>query len=76
MFSALLILFPLSYFHTLNVRSNRYRPFMHFLFWIFIANFFFLMWLGGKPAYQPFVFLSQFATILYFSYFFILMIIG
>ena len=66
MFSALLILFPLSYFQTISIRSNRYRPLFLFFFWIFIFNFFFLMWLGGKPAYQPFVFLSQLSTIFYF----------
>ena len=69
MFSALLILFPLTYFQTNNIRSNRYRPFMHICFWIFIMNFLFLMWLGNKPAYQPYVFLSQMSTVIYFSYF-------
>ena len=44
MFGALLILFPLSFFHTLNVRVNRYKPLLQFLFWIFVFNFFFLMW--------------------------------
>ncbi len=76
MFSALLILFPLTIFQTTNIRSNRYRPISLFLFWIFVFNFFFLLWLGGKPAYQPYVYLSQFATILYFLYFFILFILG
>ena len=76
MFSALLILFPLSYFQTINIRSNRFRPIFHFIFWIFIFNFFFLMWLGGKPAYQPYVFLSQLSTLIYYLYFIILMIFG
>ena len=76
MFSALLILFLLPIFQTLNLRSNRYRPFLRQIFWIFVANFLFLMFLGGKPAYEPYVFQSQVSTILYFAYFFILMLIG
>ena len=76
MFSALLILFQLTIFQTINLRSNKYRPILHLYFWIFIFNFFFQMWLGGKPAYQPYVFLSQMSTILYFSYYIILMILG
>lgn len=36
MFGALLILFPLAYFQTYNLRSNRYRPLLNFLFWIFV----------------------------------------
>jgi ubiquinol-cytochrome c reductase cytochrome b subunit len=76
MFSALIILIPLSFFHTLNIRSNRYRPLLNLFFWIFAFNFLFLMWLGAKPIAQPFTLLGQLATLLYFSYFFTLMLIG
>ena len=76
MFGALLILFPLALVQTQNIRVNRFKPLLQFLFWIFVGNFFFLMWLGGKPAYQPYVFLSQLSTVIYFSYFVILMAIG
>ncbi len=76
MVGALLILFPLSFFQTQNLRVNRFRPLLQLLFWIFVFNFFFLMWLGGKPAYQPYVFLSQVSTVIYFAYFIIQMILG
>jgi ubiquinol-cytochrome c reductase cytochrome b subunit len=76
MFSALLILIPLSLINTLNIRSNRYRPILNLLYWIFVANFLFLIWLGAKPASDPFPFLGQIATVIYFSYFIILMILG
>jgi ubiquinol-cytochrome c reductase cytochrome b subunit len=42
--SALLILIPLSFIHTLNIRSLRYRPIINLLFWIFVFNFLFLIW--------------------------------
>jgi ubiquinol-cytochrome c reductase cytochrome b subunit len=76
MFSALIILIPLSLINTLNIRSNRYRPILNLLYWIFVANFIFLIWLGAKPASDPFPFLGQIATVIYFSYFIILMILG
>jgi quinol-cytochrome oxidoreductase complex cytochrome b subunit len=76
MFSALLILIPLSLIHSLNIRSNRYRPIINLLFWVFVFNFFFLIWLGAKPIAQPFTMLGQIATFIYFAFFIILMIIG
>ena len=76
MFSALLILIPLSFIQTLNLRSNRYRPILNLLFWIFVFNFLFLLWLGAKPIAQPYTILSQLATMFYFLYFIILMILG
>ena len=75
-FSALIILFPLAFIKTLNLRSNRYRPLMHFLFWLFVFNFFFLLWLGAKPIAQPYTLFSQISTFLYFLYFIFLMIMG
>lgn len=76
MFSALQILIPISFLGTQNVRSLKFKPFMHFLFWFFVMNFFFQMWQGNKPAYQPYVLLSQISTVFYFSYFFLLILQG
>lgn len=76
MFGALLILIPLSFVHSLNIRSNRYRPFINILFWIFVFNFLFLLWLGSKPIDQPYIFLGQLSTTYYFLYFILLMILG
>lgn len=73
---ALLILFPLAFFHTYNLRSNRYRPILHILFWIFVFNFLFLLWVGAKPISQPYIILGQISTVIYFSYFILLMILG
>jgi quinol-cytochrome oxidoreductase complex cytochrome b subunit len=76
MFSALIILIPLSFIHTLNLRSNRYRPVFNFLFWVFVFNFLFLLWLGAKPVAEPYTMLGQLATTFYFLYFILLMLIG
>ena len=76
MFSALLILIPLSFFHTLNIRSMRYRPILNLCYWIFVFNFAFLIWLGAKPIAQPFTLLGQIATAIYFGFFILMMILG
>lgn len=76
MFLALIILIPLSFIHTLNLRSNRFRPLFNFLFWIFVFNFLFLLILGAKPIAQPYTILGQICTVIYFSYFLLLMLIG
>ena len=47
---------PLSFWHMVS-------------FWLFVATFFILLFLGGKPATAPYVNLSQAATFHYFFYF-------
>jgi ubiquinol-cytochrome c reductase cytochrome b subunit len=76
MFGSLLILIPLGLFHTLNLRSNRYKPLLQFFFWVFVFNFFFLLILGAKPIAEPYTLLGQISTLIYFSYFIILIFIG
>lgn len=69
MFTALLILIPLSFLITTQHKSLNFRPFYKFLFWFFVFNFFLLSYLGGKPVAEPFITLAQISTIIYFSYF-------
>jgi len=76
MFSAIIILIPLSIFSTLNIRSFRYRPLFNILFWIFVFNFFILLWVGAKPIHLPYITVGLISTIIYFGYFFLMMILG
>ena len=46
-----------------------------YIFWIFLTVFIFLTVLGAKPIEEPYVLLRQILTILYFSWFFINIII-
>ncbi len=73
LFASILILglLPLS---SKTIRSNRYKPFMKILFFFFVFNFFFLLWLGAQPISAPFVILAQFSTAFYFLYFIILIL--
>jgi ubiquinol-cytochrome c reductase cytochrome b subunit len=50
---------------------------MKFAHWLFIVNFFILMWIGSQHPETPFVEIGQFATLFYFSWFLIIVpIIG
>ena len=70
--SAILILLILPIVNTSRIRASSLRPAMKTFFWIFVANFFFLGWLGAMPAEEPFVTLAQLGTVYYFSYFLII----
>jgi len=72
MFAALLILLTLPYLDTSKVRGNSFRPIMKIFFWLFIANFFLLMYCGGQHAEEPFITISRIATAYYFMYFLII----
>lgn len=76
MFGAIVILFGLTIFQNNNIRSLKFKPVLRFLFWVFVFDFLFLLWLGAKPIAEPFVTLGRTATILYFLYFVLLFIIG
>nr|YP_009539810.1 cytochrome b [Orancistrocerus aterrimus]AYQ18930.1 cytochrome b [Orancistrocerus aterrimus] len=67
--SSILILLILPWMFKKNTLSNNFNFLNHFLFWLFSSSFFMLTWLGGKEIEYPFVILSQFYTILYFSFF-------
>jgi len=45
---------------------------MKFFFWVFVVNFFILMWIGSQHPNSPFVEVGQVATALYFSWFVII----
>ncbi|MEC8466888.1 MAG: cytochrome b N-terminal domain-containing protein, partial [Pseudomonadota bacterium] len=72
MVASIAIVFFLTKLDKSKVRSARFRPIYKVMFWVFIANFFFLGWLGAKPAEAPYTQLSQIATALYFGFFFAL----
>jgi ubiquinol-cytochrome c reductase cytochrome b subunit len=43
-----------------------------FFYWVFMANFILLTWIGSKPVEEPFIFVGQISSIIYFSYLLIL----
>ena len=67
--AAVVILAFLPWLDTSKVRSMSYRPLARQCFWAFCVVCVMLGWLGSRPAEQPYVFLSQVFTTLYFAYF-------
>jgi ubiquinol-cytochrome c reductase cytochrome b subunit len=69
MFASLLILLAMPLLDTSRVRGSQFRPIMRFMFWVFAANFFILMWIGSQHPESPFLEIGQISTFLYFAWF-------
>ena len=69
MFGSILILFILPVIGCYKAKSSKFISLMQFTFWLFVGNVLLLMWLGACVVEQPYVIISQIATIFYFSYF-------
>jgi ubiquinol-cytochrome c reductase cytochrome b subunit len=72
MFSALLILLVLPFSDMSRSRGIQFRPFSKIAFFVFVGNFFILMLLGAKHVESPFIEFGQISTILYFTYYLII----
>ncbi len=72
MFAAILVWFFLPWLDKSPVRSASYRPLYRKFFWLLVADVLLLGWLGGMPAEQPYVLLSQIGTIYYFLHFLVI----
>nr|QCI09194.1 cytochrome b [Geotomus sp. FS-2019] len=48
-----------------------FYPMNKFLFWTFVTILILLTWIGARPAEEPFIFMGQMLTCLYFIYFLI-----
>jgi ubiquinol-cytochrome c reductase cytochrome b subunit len=73
MFTALVILLALPITDISRLRGAQFKPLSKILFYIFGANFLLLMALGAKHVETPFIEFGQISTVLYFSYFIILL---
>ena len=69
MFSAILILFIMPFTDLNKFSGMQFRPLSKIAFFIFVANFLILMQLGAKHVESPFIEFGQISTVLYFSYF-------
>jgi ubiquinol-cytochrome c reductase cytochrome b subunit len=69
MISAILILLIMPFADLSRSRGIQFRPISKIAFYIFIANFLILMQLGAKHVESPFIEFGQISTVIYFSYF-------
>ena len=72
MFSAILILLAMPFTDLSRSRGIQFRPLSKIAFFIFLGNFLILMQLGAKHVESPFIEFGQISTVIYFSYFLIL----
>lgn len=70
-FSAILILFTLPLTFHQQYRSLSLYPISQLIFWILIAIFLLLTWIGGQPVEAPYEILGQIFTSIFFIYFLI-----
>lgn len=68
---SILILIILPILNNKKFLTIKFYPINKFLFWIFVITFIILTWIGIKPVEYPFIILSQYLTLIYFSYFFL-----
>lgn len=74
MFGAILVWFFLPWLDTSPVRSGHYRPLFRKFFWFgLIPTMAVLFYCGGAPAEEPYVMLSQLASLYYFAHFLIIL---
>ena len=69
LFGALLVLLVLPVVNTAEVRSSVYRPIHKVLFWLLVADYFLLGYLGQQVPESPFIEIGQIASVYYFAYF-------
>ena len=74
MFGSILIWFLLPWLDRSPVRSGHYRPLFRKFFWFgLIPAMAVLFYCGGAPAEEPYVMLSQLASLYYFAHFLIIL---
>ena len=69
---ALIILLLIPFINTSEVRSTTFRPIFKIFYWLMVADFLILGWVGQKPVKDVYVIVGQVATVFYFLFFLVL----
>ncbi len=72
LFASLVVLLVLPHVHTCKIKSHQFRPLAKIFFWILIADFVILTFIGAQVPEAPWVLIGQIASVFYFSYFLII----
>lgn len=66
---AILLLIPL--INNSSTQGTQFYPLNQFSFWILINIVIILTWIGARPAEDPYIFVGQLLTTIYFLYYFL-----
>ena len=70
--AAILILLVIPFINSSIIRNTTFRPIFKNFFWLFIADYIILIWIGQMPVRNAYIFVGQVATLYYFAFFLIL----
>jgi len=73
MFGSIFVMALVPWLDTSKVRSGRFRPAFRFFFWLFAFDFMFLMWLGSRPAEEPYASMALYGSFYWFGYFLVIL---
>jgi ubiquinol-cytochrome c reductase cytochrome b subunit len=73
MFGAIVVMALAPWLDTSSVRSGRYRPMFKWWFWLFVVNFFVLMWAGAMPAEGIYPYIALIGSAYWFAYFLVIL---
>ena len=73
MFGSIILLFFLTWIDRSPVRSTNYRPLYKPFFWVLMLDILVLGYCGGSHAEEPYIMISQIATMYYFAHFLIIL---
>nr|QYK19509.1 cytochrome b [Episcapha opaca] len=70
------ILYFLPFFPQKMIQSNQFYPLNKFLFWFLMTVVLLLTWIGARPVEEPYIITGQFLTLMYFSYYILMIFIS
>jgi ubiquinol-cytochrome c reductase cytochrome b subunit len=73
MFGSIIVMALVPWLDTSAVRSGRYRPMFKWWFWLFVVNFFVLMWVGAMPAEGIYPVIALIGSAYWFAYFLVIL---
>ena len=69
---ALIVSFLIPFINISEIRSTTFRPIFKIFYWLLVADFLLLGWIGHKPVKDIYVLVGQAATVFYFLFFIVL----